>query len=188
MVERVISQQILPDVCQRIVAGFRGKGSGLTKLSCAVNQVRFSMIRLGWLWNLHMKQMFPVLLALCTLGLPAQADGRSDTLRVLLGHVPTSFLGPVTDRWDIDFADFRAAAVAVSAPPEGTDALFLSDLAPFFRAGLAELSEFISSATVAEWPGLVGFAPSQISAAISVQKLPESAFLFQLDQIGRAHV
>ncbi len=115
------------------------------------------------------------------LGTCAQAQDRTAMIRGLLTHVPTSFLGPVDERWDIDFGDLRAAAVAVSAPPKGTDDLFMTDLAPFFRARLPQLSEFVSSETVGEWPGLVGFNPAQIIAAISVQRLPHTALVLQLD-------
>lgn len=135
-----------------------------------------------------MKQFYVAFLTFCLLGSLADADQRSDPFRALLAHLPLSFLGPVTDRRAIDFIDLRAAAVALSAPPTGTNPLFLSDLGPHYRATLPDLSEVVNPDTATAWQGLVGFTPDQIRAAISVEWLPDSAMLLQLDPGAMAGV
>lgn len=140
-----------------------------------------------------MGQLIRALGLFCALGVAdaGQAQGRSDAFRTMLAHVPVSFLGPLTQRWEVMFGDITAGAVAVSTPPTDANPIFSSALGPLARAAVAPLTDVLQQDASRIWPGLLGFAPGQVASMLTITALPQSAILLQLppgvaDAVGPA--
>jgi hypothetical protein len=129
-----------------------------------------------------MAQMIRAVVLLCALcsADAGQAQGRSDAFRAMLAHVPVSFLGPLTDRWEVMFGDVTAGAVAVSAPPEGANPIFTSALGPLARAAVPPLTDVLRQDALDIWPDLLGFGPDQVVSMLTITAPPQSAILLQL--------
>jgi hypothetical protein len=123
-----------------------------------------------------------ILLFVVSLGLSttAMADGRSNMLRSLLAVTPVSFLGPLDARWDVMFSDLPAAALAISALPADSNAIFGTPLGPLARAGLPPLTDTMDTDSLTQWPALVGFDIEQVQAILTVQAPPESVMVLRL--------
>jgi hypothetical protein len=140
-----------------------------------------------------MAQMIRALVLLCALcsADAGQAQGRSDAFRAMLAHVPVSFLGPLTERWEVMFGDITAGAVAVSAPPADANPIFASALGPFARAAVPPLTDVLRGDSANIWPDLLGFGPDQAVSMLTITAPPQSAILLQLtpgatDAVGPA--